>query len=88
MIVNVEGGVAIEDTFAEAFGMKATRLVITADSASVKKRTEITIEIVLEDFSVFRDLLVQPTLVLKDDEVAEIVQQMLFLRLLNIKLRI
>ena len=27
------GGVAIEDTFAEAFGMRATRLVITADSA-------------------------------------------------------
>ncbi len=27
------GGVAIEDTFAEAFGMKATRLVITADEA-------------------------------------------------------
>jgi formylmethanofuran--tetrahydromethanopterin N-formyltransferase len=30
MIIN---GVAIEDTFAEAFGMKATRLVITADTA-------------------------------------------------------
>jgi formylmethanofuran--tetrahydromethanopterin N-formyltransferase len=30
MIVN---GVAIEDTFAEAFGMRATRLVLTADSA-------------------------------------------------------
>ena len=29
MIVN---GVAVEDTFAEAFGMKATRLVITADT--------------------------------------------------------
>ena len=29
MIVN---GVAIDDTFAEAFGMKATRLVITADT--------------------------------------------------------
>lgn len=29
MIIN---GVAIEDTFAEAFGMRATRLVITADS--------------------------------------------------------
>jgi formylmethanofuran--tetrahydromethanopterin N-formyltransferase len=27
------GGVAIEDTFAEAFGMRATRLIITADSA-------------------------------------------------------
>jgi formylmethanofuran--tetrahydromethanopterin N-formyltransferase len=26
-------GVAIDDTFAEAFGMTATRLVITADSA-------------------------------------------------------
>ncbi|HEY7690173.1 MAG TPA: formylmethanofuran--tetrahydromethanopterin N-formyltransferase, partial [Dongiaceae bacterium] len=25
-------GVAIEDTFAEAFGMAATRLIITADS--------------------------------------------------------
>ena len=31
MIVN---GVAIEDTFAEAFGMRATRLVLTADSAA------------------------------------------------------
>ncbi|HXV24889.1 MAG TPA: formylmethanofuran--tetrahydromethanopterin N-formyltransferase [Alphaproteobacteria bacterium] len=31
MIVN---GVVIEDTFAEAFGMRATRLVITADSAA------------------------------------------------------
>ena len=30
MIIN---GVAIEDTFAEAFGMRATRLVITADKA-------------------------------------------------------
>ena len=30
MIIN---GVTIEDTFAEAFGMKATRLVITADTA-------------------------------------------------------
>ena len=29
MIIN---GVAIEDTFAEAFGMTATRLLITADS--------------------------------------------------------
>jgi formylmethanofuran--tetrahydromethanopterin N-formyltransferase len=27
------GGIVIEDTFAEAFGMRATRLVITADSA-------------------------------------------------------
>ncbi|MBX6322824.1 MAG: formylmethanofuran--tetrahydromethanopterin N-formyltransferase [Rhodospirillaceae bacterium] len=27
------GGVAIEDTFAEAFGMKATRLIVTADEA-------------------------------------------------------
>ena len=26
-------GVEIEDTFAEAFGMRATRLVVTADSA-------------------------------------------------------
>jgi formylmethanofuran--tetrahydromethanopterin N-formyltransferase len=25
-------GVAIEDTFAEAFGMRATRLIITADT--------------------------------------------------------
>ena len=31
MIVN---GVAIEDTFAEAFGMRATRLVLTADTAA------------------------------------------------------
>jgi Formylmethanofuran:tetrahydromethanopterin formyltransferase len=30
MIIN---GVAIEDTFAEAFGMRATRLIITADTA-------------------------------------------------------
>jgi formylmethanofuran--tetrahydromethanopterin N-formyltransferase len=30
-------GVAIEDTFAEAFGMRATRLVVTADSAGWAK---------------------------------------------------
>ena len=32
MIIN---GVAIEDTFAEAFGMRATRLIITADTAGM-----------------------------------------------------
>ena len=39
MIVN---GVAIEDSFAEAFGMRATRLVITADTAQWAKTAAIS----------------------------------------------
>ena len=32
------GGVAIDDTFAEAFGMKGTRLIVTADDAAWARR--------------------------------------------------